>query len=123
MSASDARKWIARITMVSIAVSQSMTAITRIPGNPYGIQVSACAQASSTTARKPGQITGTSRDDGQSASRRVAVQSITDTAAPKSIGHPASAELLTGRVNMRAGYIDWRAARSPSSPKVKTAMK
>ena len=123
MSASDARKWIARITMVSIAVSQSITAITRTPGNPYGRHLSACAQARSTTARKPGQTTGTSQDEGQSASRRGAAQRVIDTTAPRSIGHHASAALLTGRVNMRAGYIDWRAVMSPSSPKVKTAMK
>ena len=65
------------ITAMS-TVSQSTMTSTRTPGNPYGIHVSACAQASSVTARKPGQTTGTSKDDGQSASARVNNASASD---------------------------------------------
>ena len=41
-------------------------------------------------------------------------------AAPYSIGQPASAAVDTGSVNMRAGYIDGRPARSPVKPKLNT---
>ena len=40
---------------------------------------------------------------------------------PQSIGQPANAAVVTGSVNMRAGYIDCRAARSPERPKLNTA--
>ena len=42
---------------------------------------------------------------------------------PYSIGQAASEAVVTGRVNRRAGYIDWRAVRSPDRPKLNTARK
>ena len=36
---------------------------------------------------------------------------------------PPARAVVTGSVNMRAGYIDWRAARSPARPKLNTARK
>ena len=42
---------------------------------------------------------------------------------PYNIGNPAKAAFVTGSVNLRAGYIDWRAARSPERPKLNIARK
>src|SRR5712691_7939614 len=61
--------------------------------------------------------------DGHAASSRVASQRIAMAAVPYSIGHPASAAVVTGRVNERGGYMDWRPARSPEKPNVNTARK
>src|SRR5437879_5325613 len=106
--------------MESTVPSHSTARITRSPGKPYGIQVSACVQASSDTAASAGQITGMSNPDGHTARNLVASQSITMAAAPYNIGQSVSAVVETGSVNMRAGYIDWRPATSPDRPKVNT---
>ena len=103
--------------MASIVASQRKTTTIRSPGSGYGIQVSACVQASNDAARNAGQTDGMSKPDGHRASSLVAAHRIAMAAVPYSIGQPASAAVVTGSVNMRAGYIDWRAARSPSRPK------
>src|SRR6267378_3432993 len=61
--------------------------------------------------------------DGHNANSLVASHRIIMAAVPYSIGQPTSAAVVAGCVNMRTGYIDWRAARSPSSPNVNTARK
>src|SRR5438045_616241 len=111
------------MTIASIVASQSTVTITRDPGSGYAIQVSACVHASSDAANSAGQTIGTSTSEGQTANSRIANQRHAIAAVPKSIGQPASAEAVTGSVNIRAGYIDWRAAMSPESPKVNTARK
>ena len=50
-------------------------------------------------------------------------QRLATATVPKSIGQPASARVDSGSLNMRAGKMDWRAATSPSSPKLNTARK
>ena len=109
--------------MLSITPSHSTATITRSPRKPYGIHVSACVQASSAAAPSAGHTTGTSTPDGHTASSRVASHRIAMAAVPYSIGQPARAAVVTGSVNRRAGYIDWRAARSPARPKLNTARK
>ena len=95
--------------------------MTRIPGKPYGIHVSACVHARKTAASSGGQISGTSIPHGQRANNAVPSHKLATATVPNSIGQPASAAVLTGRANIRAGKIDWRAARSPESPKLNTA--
>ena len=87
-----------------------------MPGSGYGIHVSACVHAISDAASSAGHTFGTSAPLGQSARTRVASHSNPIATVPKSIGQPASAASVTGRVNMRAGNIDCRAARSPPRP-------
>src|SRR5437867_450246 len=106
--------------MESTVPSHTTARITRSPGKPYGIQVSACVQARSDTAASAGQITGMSNPDGQTARNLVASHSSAIAAPPYSIGQSVSAVVETGSVNIRAGYIDWRPATSPDRPKVNT---
>ena len=108
---------------MSIAASKSTATITRSPGNPYGFQVSACVQASTAAASSAGHTMGTSNPEGHTVKSRVISHKSITVTEPYSIGHPASAAVVTGKVNMRAGYIDWRAARSPAKPKLNTARK
>src|SRR5881396_220837 len=106
--------------MESTVPSHSTARITRSPDKPYGIQVSACVQASNDTAASAGQITGMSNPDGHTARNLVASHSIAMAAAPYSIGQSVSAVVETGSVNMRVAYIDWRPATSPDRPNVNT---
>ena len=104
---------------MSITVSHPTAATTRRPRMGYAVQVSACIHAMTTAPNSTAQ-SGTSKPPGHAA-RRAASPSTVMLTVPYNIGQPASPAVVTGSVNRRAGYIDWRAARSPAKPKLKSA--
>src|SRR5436190_24198998 len=75
----------------------------------------------SETTSVAGHTYGMESSDGQTDSDLVRTQRVTMAIAPYSIGQPTSAALDSGSVNIRAGYMDCRAARSPLKPYVNTA--
>src|SRR4030095_7936123 len=108
-------------TTTSIDMSNTIDVTMRIPRSGYGIQVSACVHARSDAANNAGQYTGTATPAGKLPAVLIANHSSIIETQPYSIGHPASAADETGRVNIRGGYIDSRAPRSPEMPNVNTA--
>jgi hypothetical protein len=114
-------KCIASSTTVSSDISHSTVTITRTPGRPYGIHVSACVQARNTAASSAGQTNGVSIPHGHRASIVAACTSAATATVPCAIGPSTSVSVRTGSVNIRAGKIDGRAARSPETPKLNTA--
>ena len=91
------------MTTASSAASHSTVTITRTPGKPYGIHVSTCVQARNAAASSAGQINGTSIPHGHRAKSAVTSHRLAMAAVPYSIGQPASAAVVTGSANMRAG--------------------
>ena len=89
--------------MASSAASHSVVTITRIPRQPYGIHVNTWVHARNTAASTAGQTNGTSMPHGHRARDAVASQRVTIAAVPYNIGQPASAAVVTGSVNIRAG--------------------
>ena len=61
--------------MLSSVPSQSTARMARTPGKPYGIQVSACVQATNAAAATAGQITGMAKPEGHTTNARVTAQS------------------------------------------------
>ena len=91
------------MTTVSSATSHSTVNVTRSPRKPYGIHISTCVQARNTAASRAGQINGRWMPHGHRARRAVASVRVAMATVPYSIGHPASAAVVTGSVNRRAG--------------------
>ena len=111
------------MTTASSAASHSTATMMRSPGRPYAVHVSTCVQARNTAPSSAGQIKGRSSPHDQRTKGAVTSHRLATAAVPKSMGQPASARVVTGSVNMRAGKGDWRAAMSPPRPKLNTARK
>ena len=111
------------MTTASSAASHSTVTMMRSPGRPYAVHVSTCVQARNTAPSSAGQTRGSSSPHDQRTKGAVSSHRLATASVPKSMGQPASARVVTGSVNMRAGKGDWRAARSPPRPKLNTARK
>ena len=113
----------ARMTTASSAPSHSTATTMRSPGRPYAVHVSTCVQARNTAPSSAGQTRGSSSPHDHRTKGAVTSHRLATAAVPKSMGQPASARVVTGSVNMRAGKGDRRAAMSPPRPKLNTARK